>query len=86
MSPILTNPTMALIISCSPLVEGAWEGRLVHLAGLDVVGSTAGSLARLTQDREFELWEKRRIVRRILDGEVRPLSRLGSSSGTDPAV
>ncbi len=62
---------MALTISCSPLVEGAWEGRLVHLAGLDVVGSTAGSLARLTQDREVELWEKRRIVRCILDGEVR---------------
>ncbi|KAI0708684.1 AAA domain-containing protein [Earliella scabrosa] len=53
----------------SPLVEGAWEGRLVHLAGLDVIGSTAGSLARFTQDREVELWETRRIVRRILDGE-----------------
>ena len=34
----------------APLVEGAWEGRLVHLAGLDVIGSTAGSLARLTRD------------------------------------
>ncbi|KAI1792782.1 AAA domain-containing protein [Ganoderma leucocontextum] len=53
----------------APLVEGAWEGRLVHLAGLDVIGSTAGSLARLTQDREVELWEQKRIVRRILDGE-----------------
>ncbi|KAI0752632.1 AAA domain-containing protein [Daedaleopsis nitida] len=53
----------------SPLLEGAWEGRLVHLAGLDVIGSTAGSLARFTQDREIELWEKRRVVRRILDGE-----------------
>ena len=44
----------------SPLVEGAWEGRLVHLAGLDVIGSTAGSLARFTQDREVELWENER--------------------------
>ena len=54
----------------APLVEGAWEGRLVHLAGLDVLGSTAGSLARLTQDREAELWEMKRIVRRIADDEV----------------
>lgn len=42
----------------------------MHLAGLDVIGSTAGSLARFMQDREIELWEKRRVVRRILDGEV----------------
>ncbi|KAM5545989.1 hypothetical protein V8D89_000115 [Ganoderma adspersum] len=54
----------------APLVEGVWEGRLVHLAGLDVIGSTAGSLARLTQDREVELWEQKRIVRRIVDDEV----------------
>ena len=52
------------------MVEGAWEGRLVHLAGLDVIGSTAGSLARLTQDREVELWEQKRIVRRVVDDEV----------------
>ncbi|KAF7986115.1 hypothetical protein HWV62_41553 [Athelia sp. TMB] len=43
-------------------VEGAWKGRLVHLAGLDVLGATAGSLARLVQDRELELWEGKRIV------------------------
>lgn len=55
----------------SPLIEGAWQGRLVHLSGMDVIGSTAGSLARLTQDREVELWEKKRIVRRLLEGEVR---------------
>ncbi|KAL1948549.1 hypothetical protein VTO73DRAFT_12624 [Trametes versicolor] len=53
----------------SPLIEGAWQGRLVHLSGMDVIGSTAGSLARLTQDREVELWEKKRIVRRLLEGE-----------------
>ncbi|KAJ3013283.1 hypothetical protein NUW54_g1635 [Trametes sanguinea] len=53
----------------SPLIEGAWQGRMVHLSGLDVIGSTAGSLARLVQDREVELWEKKRIVRRLLDGE-----------------
>ncbi|TFY77867.1 hypothetical protein EWM64_g6146, partial [Hericium alpestre] len=46
----------------SPLIEGAWNGRLVHLSGLDVIGLTAGSLARLTQDRETELWEEKRIV------------------------
>ena len=54
----------------SPLIEGAWQGRLVHLSGMDVIGSTAGSLARLVQDREVELWEKKRIVRRLADGEV----------------
>ncbi|KAI0772733.1 AAA domain-containing protein [Trametes elegans] len=53
----------------SPLIEGAWQGRLVHLSGIDVIGPTAGSLARLTQDREVELWETKRIVRRLLDGE-----------------
>ena len=46
----------------SPLIEGAFEGRLVHLAGVDVIGSTAGSLARVFQDREAELWEGKRIV------------------------
>ncbi|KAF5384151.1 hypothetical protein D9615_003188 [Tricholomella constricta] len=46
----------------SPLIEGAWAGQLLHLSGLDVIGSTAGSLARLIQDREIELWENKRIV------------------------
>ncbi|KZT28299.1 hypothetical protein NEOLEDRAFT_1129681 [Neolentinus lepideus HHB14362 ss-1] len=46
----------------SPLIEGALKGRLVHLSGMDVIGSTAGSLARLAQDREIELWEGKRIV------------------------
>ncbi|KAI0786986.1 AAA domain-containing protein [Abortiporus biennis] len=46
----------------SPLIEGAREGRLVHLSGLDVIGSTAGSIARLLQDREIELWSGKRIV------------------------
>ncbi|KAI0342455.1 hypothetical protein BDW22DRAFT_1330827 [Trametopsis cervina] len=46
----------------SPLIEGALQGRLVHLSGIDVIGPTAGSLARLMQDRETELWEGTRIV------------------------
>ncbi|KJA23810.1 hypothetical protein HYPSUDRAFT_137004 [Hypholoma sublateritium FD-334 SS-4] len=46
----------------STLVEGAWGGSLLHLAGLDVIGSTAGSLSRILQDREIELWESKRIV------------------------
>ncbi|KAF8508458.1 AAA domain-containing protein [Hysterangium stoloniferum] len=46
----------------SPLVQGAWAGRLVHLSSLDVIGPTAGSIARLLQDREIELWEGKRIV------------------------
>jgi von Willebrand factor A domain-containing protein 8 len=35
---------------------------LVHLSGLDSIGATAGSLSRLFQDREFELWEGKRMV------------------------
>ncbi|KAF8263236.1 AAA domain-containing protein [Lactarius quietus] len=46
----------------SPLVQGAWAGRLVHFSGLDVLGPTAGAVARLLQDREVELWEGKRIV------------------------
>ncbi|KAH8984497.1 AAA domain-containing protein [Lactarius hatsudake] len=46
----------------SPLVQGAWAGRLVHFSGFDVLGPTAGAIARLLQDREVELWEGMRIV------------------------
>ncbi|KAG2007118.1 MDN1 midasin family protein [Coprinopsis cinerea AmutBmut pab1-1] len=46
----------------SPLIEAVWSGRVAHLSGLDVIGSTAGSLSRLIQDRETELWEGKRIV------------------------
>ena len=53
---------MVLIILLSALTDGAWEGRLVHLSGVDVLGATAGSLSRLVQDREQELWEGRRLV------------------------
>jgi hypothetical protein len=46
----------------SPIIDGAWTGRLVHLSGLDVIGPTAGSISRLIRDREVELWETKRIV------------------------
>ncbi|KAE9393793.1 hypothetical protein BT96DRAFT_958988 [Gymnopus androsaceus JB14] len=41
----------------SPLILGAWAGKLVWLEGIDVIstGGTAGSLARFIQDREIEL-------------------------------
>ncbi|KAI0703059.1 AAA domain-containing protein [Cytidiella melzeri] len=54
----------------SPLIEGAWEGRLVHLSGIDVIGPTAGSLARLMQDREAELWEGKRLVQQADPEEI----------------
>lgn len=54
----------------SPLTDGMWKGRLVHLAGVDVIGSTAGSLARLFQDREAELWEGKRVVAQAERNEV----------------
>jgi len=55
----------------SSLVQGAWAGRLVHFSGLDVLGPTAGAIARLLQDREVELWEGRRIVATLEDDKVR---------------
>ncbi|KAH7919391.1 hypothetical protein BV22DRAFT_1199497 [Leucogyrophana mollusca] len=54
----------------SPLIDGAWNGRLVHLDGFDVTGATGGSLARFMQDREIELWESKRIVAEASDGEA----------------
>lgn len=46
----------------SPLVKGAWEGKLVHLEGIDALGATVGSLGRLLGEREGELWEGKRLV------------------------
>ncbi|KAJ7829772.1 hypothetical protein B0H14DRAFT_3465448 [Mycena olivaceomarginata] len=47
--------------------RGGVGGKLMHLSGLDVIGLTAGALARLVQDRETELWAGKRIV-----GEATP--------------
>ena len=52
------------------LVEAAWAGKLVRLDGLDTLGSTAGAIARLAQDRECELWEGQRIVKSASEDEV----------------
>ncbi|KAH9007354.1 AAA domain-containing protein, partial [Lactarius deliciosus] len=54
----------------SPLVQGAWEGRLVHFSGFDVLGPTAGAIAWLLQDREVELWEGKRIVASLGDDDM----------------
>ncbi|KAJ7768600.1 AAA domain-containing protein, partial [Mycena maculata] len=54
----------------SAIVEAAWAGKLVHLSGLDVIGPTAGSLARLVQDREVELWGGKRIVADATSAEL----------------
>ena len=59
-----------LILLISPLIEAAWAGHLLHLSSLDVIGSTAGSLARFMQDREVELWENKRIVAEASSDEV----------------
>lgn len=48
----------------------------MHLAGVDVIGATAGSLARLVQDREIELWESKRIVAEANKDEVRILNSI----------
>jgi hypothetical protein len=60
------------MLCISALIEGAWAGRLLHLSSLDVIGSTAGSLSRLFQDREIELWGGRRIVADASPEEVYP--------------
>ncbi|KAF7366325.1 von Willebrand factor A domain-containing protein 8 [Mycena sanguinolenta] len=52
------------------IVEAAWAGKLVHLSGLDVIGPTAGALARLVQDREAELWGGKRIVADATRAEI----------------
>ncbi|KAJ7165324.1 AAA domain-containing protein [Mycena filopes] len=54
----------------SAIVEAVWAGRLVHLSGLDVIGPTAGALARLAQDREVELWAGKRIVADATQSEL----------------
>lgn len=45
----------------------------MHFSGFDVLGPTAGAIARLLQDREVELWEGKRIVASVGDelGPVR---------------
>ncbi|GJJ14791.1 hypothetical protein Clacol_009059 [Clathrus columnatus] len=55
----------------SPLIQGALEGRLVHLSGFDTIGPTGGSIARLLQDRETELWETRRIAGSAAEKEIK---------------
>ncbi|KAI0036975.1 AAA domain-containing protein [Vararia minispora EC-137] len=64
----------------SAVTDGAWKGRLVHLDGLDVLGLTAGALARLTQDREVELWEAQRVVAAMDADEVGPHASDGLST------
>ncbi|EIN14530.1 hypothetical protein PUNSTDRAFT_118001 [Punctularia strigosozonata HHB-11173 SS5] len=55
----------------SPLISASLaKDRLIHLEGTDAIGSTAGSLARLLQDRELELWHGKRIVAQIAQDEA----------------
>lgn len=61
--------------SPSPLIKGAWEGKLIHLEGIDTIGNLVGSLGRLMGEREGELWEGRRLVgleegEKLSEGEV----------------
>ncbi|BGP51199.1 hypothetical protein JCM10450v2_007128 [Rhodotorula kratochvilovae] len=53
----------------APLVKGAKAGRLVWLDGVDTLGATFNSLARLLTDRQGELWEGKRLTARR-DGEA----------------
>ncbi|KAL8292641.1 hypothetical protein RQP46_001253 [Phenoliferia psychrophenolica] len=53
----------------SPMTMGAWAGKLVHLEGIDSIGATVGSLGRLLNDREGELWEGKRMVGKMEEGD-----------------
>ncbi|KAJ4500247.1 AAA domain-containing protein [Lentinula lateritia] len=66
----------------SPLIRGAWSGKLVWLEGIDVIAGTgaAGSLSRFVQDREIELWEGRRIVAKKEEEEVTDLLTIAHPS------
>ncbi|WFD02167.1 hypothetical protein MOBT1_000848 [Malassezia obtusa] len=77
-----TTPDGATVWHPAPLTRGAVDGALVHLAGADVLGSTLDSLARLTQDRELELWEGTRLtlapagtLGALVTGAVCPMAR-----------
>ncbi|GAA5867426.1 hypothetical protein JCM1840_002135 [Sporobolomyces johnsonii] len=48
----------------SSLVKGMKAGSLVWLEGVDTIGPTFASLARLVGDREGEMWEGRRLTLR----------------------
>ncbi|CAH7688707.1 AAA domain-containing protein [Phakopsora pachyrhizi] len=48
--------------TASRLVEAALGGSLVQLNGIDTIGSTIGSIGRLLDEGEVELWNGRRIV------------------------
>ncbi|WFD31235.1 hypothetical protein MSPP1_002269 [Malassezia sp. CBS 17886] len=78
-----TTPDGATTWVPSQLTRAALQGTLVHLAGVDVLGPTLSSLARLTQDREMELWNGIRLTLgpdgaaappELLDGGVYPLA------------
>jgi von Willebrand factor A domain-containing protein 8 len=66
----------------STVVTGAWNGEVVHLSGLDAIGPTAGSLARLAQDREVELDEGRRIVKELFKNEVDTVTITRNTQGS----
>lgn len=73
----------------SLLTKAALEGQLVHLEGIDTIGATAGSLGRLLMDRENELWEGKRLVGPLKEGEVsgylfRAQGRSGAHAGDLP--
>ncbi|CAO1618558.1 unnamed protein product [Parajaminaea phylloscopi] len=53
----VTTPEGDTTFEPSPLLKGAMEAKIVHLAGIDVLGPTVGSLSSLLQDRTLELWE-----------------------------
>lgn len=82
-----TKPDGSTTWEPSPLLKSAMSGRIVHLAGVDVLGPTLGSLARLTIDRQAELWQGGRATlagSKIPDAESKEVG-LGRLTTIDPS-
>ncbi|CAO1629064.1 unnamed protein product [Sympodiomycopsis kandeliae] len=59
----------------SPLLKNASEAKIVHLAGIDLLGPTLGSLSTLIQDRTLELWKGGRATLLEAEGAKFPLEQ-----------
>ncbi|CAO1613724.1 unnamed protein product [Jaminaea pallidilutea] len=58
----VTNANGDTSFEASPLIKATMEAKILHLAGIDVLGPTAASLGSLMQDRTQELWEGKRAT------------------------
>lgn len=82
-----TTPDGSTTWEPAPLLRGALDACVVHLAGIDVLGPTLGSLARLTQDRQLELWLGGRAIEagsKLPEAETKEVG-MGKLTTLDPS-